>query len=151
LSNIQPLDSFVVYQSLRNANDQNSFCYLQNNVWYNFNEANTSKRAMANIFELVACNIADFSTDTPKVDNPLDIIVFPNPSNAKVTVEAGQDIPDNKIDVFNILGQKTGIKITRIGDRKVEIDLTGNTPGVYFVRFDTGQQIISRKISFVPW
>ncbi len=151
LSNIQPLDSFVVYQSTRKTGTDNTFYFMQNGNWYNFKDANPAAKSMANIFELVACNIDDFSTDTPKVDNPLDIVVFPNPSNAKVTVEAGQDIPDNKIDVYNILGQKTGIKITRIGDRKVEIDLTGNTPGVYFVRFDTGQQIISRKISFVPW
>jgi hypothetical protein len=85
------------------------------------------------------------------VDNPVDILIFPNPSNSKVSFEAGQEIPDNSITVFNVLGQKTKIEITKIDERKVEIDLTGNTPGVYFLRFDAGEQIISRKISFVPF
>lgn len=151
LSNIQPLDSFVVYQSLRTASDINTFYFLQNNKWYNFKDANPDKKAMSNIFELVACNIDDFNTDTPLVDNPLDILVFPNPSNSTFMVEAGQDIADNQIAVFNLLGQEVKLKINKVSERKVEIDLTGNIPGVYFVRFDTGQDIISRKISFVPW
>jgi lysyl endopeptidase len=151
LSNIQPLDSFAVYQSLRPASDVNSFYFKQNNVWYNFKEANPDQIAMSNIFELVACNIDDLNTDTPLVNNPHDILVFPNPSSSRVTVEAGQDISENQIAVFNLLGQKTEVKISRINQRKVDIDLSGNVPGVYFVRFDTGQDIISRKISFVPW
>lgn len=151
LSNIQPLDSFAVYQSLRVAGSDNSFYLKQNGAWYNFMETNPNQKAMANIFELVACNIDDFSTDTPMVDNPGDILVYPNPSQSLFVVEAGQEIPDNAITVHNLLGQQNGIKTTRISQYKVSVDLTGNVPGVYFVRFDTGQGIISRKISFVPW
>lgn len=150
LSNIQALDSFVVYQSLRLQSDTNTFYFKQNNKWNNFKDFNPEKKSMANIFEVLACNINDFGTDTPVVENPVDILIFPNPSNSKVTVEAGQEIFENEIAVFNILGQRTEIKIAKINERKVEIDLTGNTAGVYFVRFDSGQQIISRKISFVP-
>jgi len=85
------------------------------------------------------------------VENPQDMLVFPNPSNSKVTVEAGQNIADNQITVYNLLGQKIEVKITRIAEKKVDVDLTGNVPGVYFVRFDTGNEIISKKISFIPW
>jgi hypothetical protein len=151
LSNIQALDSFVVYQSLRTASDINTFYFKQNGNWNSFKDSNPEKKSMANIFEVMACNIDDFGTDTPIVDNPVDILIFPNPSNSKVSFEAGQEIPDNSITVFNVLGQKTKIEITKIDERKVEIDLTGNTPGVYFLRFDAGEQIISRKISFVPF
>lgn len=151
LTNIQPLDSFAVYQSLRAAGRENSFYLKQNGAWFDFTETNPEKKAIANIFELVACNLDDFGTDTPMVDNPQDMLVFPNPSNSKVTVEAGQDIADNQIAVFNLLGQKIEVKITRIAERKVDVDLTGNVPGVYFVRFDMGNEIISRKISFIPW
>lgn len=151
LSNIQPLDSFVVYQSLRTSDDINTFYFKQNGNWYNFKDANSTGKSMANIFELVACNIDDFSIDTPLVDNPHDILVFPNPANSAVTLEAGQDILENQIAVFNLLGQKIEVKITRINERKVEINLTGNVPGVYIVRFDTGREILSQKISFVPW
>jgi hypothetical protein len=149
LKNMQPLDSFVVYQSVRTATGINTFLFKKNGVWYDFKEE--TGKSMANIFEIVACNIDDFGTDTPIVDNPLDIKLFPNPSNSKVTVEAGLEIPENKIAVFNILGQEIETKITKIDDNKVVVDLTGNIPGVYFIRFANGEKIISRKISFVPW
>ncbi len=149
LFNIQPLDSFVVYQSVRATSDVNTFLYKQGGNWFNYKDE--TGKSMANIFEIVACNIDDFGTDTPIVDNPVDIKIFPNPSNSKVTVESGQEIPENKIAVFNILGQEIQTKITKINDRKVELDLTGNIPGVYFIRFENGESIVSRKISFVPW
>ncbi len=151
LTNIQSLDSFAVYQSLRTAGSENSFYLKQNGTWYNFTETNPEKKAMANIFELIACNIDDFGTDTPLVDNPQDILIYPNPSSSNFMIEAGKDMPDNQINVFNLLGQKTEIKISRIDSRKLDIDMTGNVPGVYFVRVGAGQDIISRKISFVPW
>ncbi len=149
LKNIQPLDSFVVYQSVRASTDANKFYYLKNDKWFDFKEE--TGKSMANIFEIVACNIDDLDTDTPIVDNPLDIIVFPNPANSKVTIESGQEIHESKINVFNILGQEILTKNIQINDRKVEIDFTGNIPGVYFVRFETGENVVSRKISFVPW
>ena len=151
LTNIQPLDSFAVYQSLRATGSKNSFYLKQNGTWYNFTESNPAKKAMANIIELVACNIDDFSTDTPLVDKPKDIFVFPNPSNSKFTLEAGQDISEDQIAVFNLLGQKVEIKINKIDSRKIDVDLSGNVPGVYFIRFNSELGRISHKISFVPW
>lgn len=151
LSNIQPLDSFVVYQSLRPSTEPNTFYFKQNGNWYNFKESNVNKQSMANIFEIVACNIDNFSTDTPLVDNPLDVLIFPNPSNSKFTFEAGQNISENQVAVFNLLGQKTETRMQQSGPRKLEIDLTGNVPGVYFLRFDSGLGVITRKVSFVPW
>ncbi|MBK6284312.1 MAG: T9SS type A sorting domain-containing protein [Draconibacterium sp.] len=149
LKNIQPMDSFVVYQSVRAATDINTFLYKQNGEWVDYKDE--TGKSMANIFEIVACNIDDFGTDTQIVENPLDIRVFPNPANSKVTVETGQKIPDNKIAVFNILGQDIKTKITKINDNKVEIDLAGNIPGVYIIRFQNGESIVSHKISYVPW
>lgn len=151
LSNIQPLDSFAVYQSLRPATGINTFYFLQNNKWYNFKESNTDKKAMANIFEIVACNIDNFTTDTPLVDNPLEILIFPNPSSSKFTLEAGLDILANQVAVYNLLGQKTEVRVSQLGPRKLDLDLTGNVPGVYFIRLDTGNEVVSRKVSFVPW
>jgi hypothetical protein len=46
-------------------------------------------------------------------DKPMDILVFPNPSNSEFTLEAGQDISENQIAVFNLLGQKIEVKIIR--------------------------------------
>ncbi len=151
LSNMQPLDTFVVYQSLRESQQPNSFYLKQNKIWSKFTDANPGKKSMVNIFELVACNIDNIAVDSPLVKQPLEMILFPNPANSSFLLEAGQDIPENSISVFNLLGQKVNAKVDRIKNRKVEVDLNGNIPGVYVVRFHYGDGIVSRKVSYVPW
>ncbi len=149
LSKIQPLDSFVVYQSLRKTAGENNFYYKQNGSWYNYKNWNSFN--VANVFELVACNIDDFSADTPLVDLSTNVVIYPNPSRSTFSIESNFEMNEELIDVFNLLGQKTKIKSTMLNSYKVEIDLTGNVPGVYFVRVNSAKGIISRKISFVPW
>ena len=152
LTNIQPLDSFAVYQSLRAATLPNQLYLKINNQWSSYTNNNDAKKSMVSIIELVACNIDDFSTDTPLVENPADILVFPNPVSMRFTVEAGQEIPDEgNISVMNLLGQECATAKKRLSERKVEIDMGGNVPGIYFVRFNTGAKYITRKISYVPW
>lgn len=152
LTNIQPLDSFAVYQSMRTATDLNSVLFKKNDQWVSFRDLNAEKKAMANIIELVACNIDDLGTDTPHVNNPADILVFPNPVQSKFILEAGQDITSEAlIEVFNLLGQKSQFVISRVNERKMEIDLTGNIRGIYFIRFKSDSGYITHKVSFVPW
>ena len=115
------------------------------------NEANLNGKCASNIIELVACNIDDFSTDTPLVSNPKDILIYPNPTSTSFIVETGQSMKDNSISVFNILGQELNFYIEAINSKKARIDLSGNIPGVYFVRFKRNDGFITRKISYVPW
>jgi len=152
LTNIQPLDSFAVYQSLRNVGSPNHLFVKMNTQWSSFTDKNSAKNSMVSIVELLACNIDDFSTDTPLVENPADILVFPNPVTSLFTVETGVDILDvESISVLNLLGQKCSASKKRLSERKVEIDMDGNVPGIYFVRFNTGKKFITEKISYVPW
>lgn len=151
LSNVQSPDSFVVYQSLRKAYDDNAFYLKQNGTWYKFNDANPNGKSMVNVFELVACNIDDFSSDTPKVSNPRELLVYPNPAQSVLTLEAGQDFTENELAVYNLIGQQVGFKFFQLSSRKATIDLSGNIPGVYFIRLNSGADAITRKVSFVPW
>lgn len=151
LSNMQPLDSFVVYQSLRPAYDENFFYFKKDGLWLDFKNSNPADNAMSNVFELLACNIDDPITDTPLVNNPLEIWVFPNPTNSYFTVESATEIFNKDFSVVNLLGQNVDVQFTKIHQRKIRIDLTGNVPGIYFVRFNNTEGIVSRKVSFVPW
>jgi hypothetical protein len=81
----------------------------------------------------------------------MDIFIYPNPARAVVTMEAGKEIDEENISVVNLIGQSISYQLSRINERKVEIDMTGNVPGVYFVRFNNGSSLVSKKISFVPW
>jgi len=151
LSNMLPLDSFVVYQSKRPANTENFFYFKDNNSWNNFKEISSGYNSIVNVFELVACNIDDSPSDTPIVDSPVEILVFPNPSNGILTLVAGKEIATENVSVVNLIGQNVSYKLSRINERKVEIDLAGNVPGIYFVRFNNGSNFVSKKVSFVPW
>jgi hypothetical protein len=151
LSNMQPLDSFAVYQSLRAANTNNHFVYKHQGNWRSFEEEMLGYNSMVNVFELVACNIKDMQSDTPIVDTPMKILIFPNPSNGILTVVAGKEIDEKDISVVNLIGQNILYKLSRISECKVKINLAGNVPGVYFVCFNNGSNFVSKKISFVPW
>jgi hypothetical protein len=151
LSNMEALDTFAVYQSLRAANTDNFFYYKHQGNWRNYEDEMSGYSSMANVFELVACNVSDTPSDTPIVDNPMEVFIYPNPVRAVVTMEAGQNIDEENISVVNLIGQNISCKLLRINERKVEIDMTGNVPGVYFVRFNNGSSFVSKKVSFVPW
>lgn len=150
LSKMDPFDSIVVYQSLRPSYEENTLYLKRDNFWVSFTDANPSGKSMANIFELVACNIEDFSIDTPLVNNQLEILVYPNPANSFLTLECGTDISESQIAVYNLLGQEIKFGIDKINSRKYQLNLFGNLPGIYFVRISIGEKYISQKVSFVP-
>ena len=60
-------------------------------------------------------------------------------------------MPDNSISIFNLIGQEIEINIDRINSRKASINMSGNIPGVYFIRFKRSDGYITRKLSYVPW
>lgn len=151
ISNVQSADTFVVFQSLRKSFETNSFFLKQNNNWLRFNDANASGKSMANVFEIVACNIDNISTDTPLVNNPLEILLYPNPTKQSFVLESGQDIPENSVSVYNLIGQEVEVKMDKIQSRKMEVDMSGNIPGIYIVRLTLDNKNITRKLSFVPW
>lgn len=151
LSNVQQADSFVLYQSLRPANTDNFFFYKQNNIWYNFEEESLGYNSIANVVELVACNVDGSSSDTPVVEQPIEIYVFPNPSKDGFTLESVSAVTRADVSVLNLLGQSIEFNTSIINTFRINIDLTGNVPGVYFIRLKTDSGYVSKKISFVPW
>ena len=153
LTNMQPTDTFVIYQSLRSKEKENFFYYKSGNQWFDYKVENNGQNSIANVFELVACNVDSEvePQDTFLVDDPLGILVYPNPANSFITLEAGQDILLEKIGVYNLLGKAVDAKFDKTKSRKVRIDLSGNVPGIYFIRFDNGINFVTKKVSFVPW
>jgi hypothetical protein len=151
LKNMQPQDSFVVYQSLRSPENENFFWFKKDGWWYNFKEANTDGASMVNVFELVACNVSELVNDTPLVTNPREAIIYPNPTRGIFTFEAGLEIDQVNIQVFNLIGQEVNAGLSGHLERKIQINLAGNNPDVYFVRLKTESGIISKKVTYVPW
>ena len=151
LSSLSALDSFVVYQSLRPANTQNFFYFKQDGIWQSFKDASMGYNSIVNVFELVACNVDDTVSDTPVVDDSIDILVFPNPTQSEFSIVSGFEILEEDISILNLIGQTVEFKVSIMHNREVAINIAGNIPGVYFVRFNTKEGYRTRKISYVPW
>lgn len=149
LSNIQPQDTFVLYQSLRENNQPNNFYYKLAEQWVDFAEDNDG--AMVNVMELVACNYDGIISDTPVVDTPTNVWLYPNPARNDITVESDQAIAVETISVYNILGQEVEAPLLDVKRQQVKIDLSGNTPGIYVVRFNYNDSFVTRKFSLVPY
>lgn len=151
LVNMQPQDTFVVYQSLREADKPNFFWFKQNGMWYDFKQENVAESSMANVFELLACNVSGLVTDTPRVKNPKEVLIYPNPAEKPFMFEAGQDFLPENVSVYNLIGQSVRAQMEIVHSRKIRIDLSGNIPGVYFVRLKTESGMVSEKVSYMPW
>ncbi len=151
LTNLQPQEQFVVYQSLRQPGEENFFWFRQNNVWHDFQLANSSGYSMANVIELIACNVNELSPKKPLVNRPMDLIIYPNPARGLFIFEAGQEILPDKISVYNIMGQEVQVNVFEYDEKKVQIDLSGNMAGVYFVRYRSGLGSLSGKVIYSPW
>ena len=151
LSNLLPTDSFAVYQSVRPADKENFFYFKKNELWESFKNANIDSFSLVSVFELLACNLNAGINDTPLVRNELEALIYPNPAHTAFTFEAGQEIDPDKIKVFNLIGQQVEAKFSNLFDKKIQIDLSGNIPGIYFVRFESKKGTVSRKVTWAPW
>ncbi len=151
LSGINANDTFAIYQSLRqNEQATNHFYLKQNGSWQSFAAMNTENFAMVNVIELVACNYS-LITDTPIVEQPENVWLYPNPTAGALTLESDNEIDPNNISVYNLIGQAIETEVEQTDMYRVKINLSGKTPGVYFVRFSYGDSYVTRKISYVPW
>jgi hypothetical protein len=151
LSNLQPQDTFVVYQSLREADKINFFWFKQGGLWYDFKSENTANSSMANVFELLACNVSGLVPEPYLVEDSMDLLIYPNPAPSIFNFEAGQDFIPDDISIFNLIGQQVQANMLVVNSRKIKIDLSGNMSGVYFVRLKTAKGMISGKVSYFPW
>jgi len=151
LNGMQPKDTFVVYQSLRDEIEGSFYYFKRYDNWTNYRESYDKRNSLTSIFEVVACNVGDIVNDTPLINNPLEIIVYPNPTHERFTLEAGENIRPENISVYNLIGKEVGFELSSKQKRRIQIDLQGNIPGVYFVRYKHKSGFTSKKISYLPW
>lgn len=150
LTNIQPLDSFYIYQSLRPANGENTFYYRQSGNWVNFKSANTAGNAMANICEILVCGLETSVSDTSEIVVNESLVVYPNPATGRFYVSSNLSVLPGNIAVYNVMGKRIQATIESVSDKKALINLTGNVPGIYFVRLKQEDQYSTRKLLYMP-
>lgn len=88
-----------------------------------------------------------FTTGFTAVDFSINKI-YPNPVKDKVTLDVQADQPgDVQLSLFNILGsvvkQWEPVYLTG-GDQKIILDLTSFQPGIYFLRMNKSNQVVTQ-------
>ena len=77
------------------------------------------------------------------------VFIFPNPTNGMINVVIAGDVSTiNRIDVFNALGNS----VLKIGpekpfEKKMQFDLSGHNPGLYYINIETMEGVILKKIT----
>ncbi|MCF8295937.1 MAG: T9SS type A sorting domain-containing protein [Saprospiraceae bacterium] len=74
-----------------------------------------------------------------------DISVLPNPTTNKIYIESGK-FEINKIELINSLGSTHNIPVNKFNFGRLEIDLSEFESGVYFLRLNIDEGILTKKI-----
>ncbi len=78
-----------------------------------------------------------------------NVFVFPNPTNGMINMVIAGDISTiNRIDVFNALGNSVlTMGPEKSFEKKMQFDLSGHNPGLYYINIETKEGVILKKIT----
>jgi len=74
--------------------------------------------------------------------------IFPNPSNGVFHISFSEINPYEKLIVFNALGESI-FNLETKNQETLDIDLSGQVPGIYLLRFEDGNQYQTARICLV--
>jgi hypothetical protein len=73
------------------------------------------------------------------------ILVSPNPTTGKILVIL-PDAMQSSIRIYNLLGKVVAEDENRPGEMRINLDLTGNNEGIYFLKISTGDKSSIQKV-----
>ena len=109
---VPPLDSTVLVSALTEAFSQAS-------------GASSSNLCIDN-----GTSFTDFNQD--------ELLIFPNPATSQFTISTSQNASLNRIQIFNILGEK--IYSAEVRDQHITINSENFSEGTYFVKLENDEQ-----------
>lgn len=77
---------------------------------------------------------------------PLTLKLYPNPTFGRVEVSASHNITLDMMQVFNSQGRQVPYHSARLTPRKIEVNLAGQAPGMYFIRVVDGKSQATGKV-----
>jgi hypothetical protein len=97
----------------------------------------------------VQCNKTTLAEELPEkpIDTESGISVYPNPASDKVyiNVSAGLITADD-VFIFDMLGNQCQVRMVKISDNLIEIDLSAVKAGLYLLRIKTAVEIKAFRI-----
>ncbi len=86
--------------------------------------------------------VAQLVTDLPDEQESVELTVFPNPSDGQLHIEGQYD----QLQILDLLGRE----VLRVLRPQRTIDLQGQRPGLYVLRFNVGDKVVTRKVVLRP-
>ncbi|HKJ44010.1 MAG TPA: T9SS type A sorting domain-containing protein [Sunxiuqinia sp.] len=89
----------------------------------------------------------DITDDVSEQRTDSDVFkLFPNPTSGRLTVVINHVIPnDAQLEILSIAGKRIRVK-TDLQERQSTLDLSGLSPGVYFIRLKLRDQVQTKKL-----
>ncbi|MEZ5196600.1 MAG: T9SS type A sorting domain-containing protein [Bacteroidales bacterium] len=82
-----------------------------------------------------------------KLSNDSEISIYPNPTTGFITVEFDEPMGASEITVVNTLNKIVYTRsLTTTAQKKINIDLSGEAKGIYFIKLKTETKEERRKV-----
>ena len=90
--------------------------------------------------------VVQIPTGVEDLNQAFDFVVYPNPSKGKVYVRLQRiDISEGEILIHTIGGQEI-YRESYLFDKEIELDLSKEVDGVYFISIQSGGRVLTKKV-----
>jgi len=95
-------------------------------------------------------NTVSLNTNENSLD-ALDVVVYPNPSNGKITLLLSEEYTSEiKIEIIDLVGRVTkNLNYSTLISNEINVDLSNLEKGNYLIRIESGGKISTKKISLI--
>ena len=105
-------------------------------IYFDYNPAVVTNTTVNTIYDFTTAIGENYSED--------NIFIYPNPSTGLINITLTESAKDRRIDVINSFGQV--ILTKQINTSTPTIDLTNQAKGLYFVKVQSGNGVVVRKV-----
>jgi hypothetical protein len=95
-------------------------------------------------YNIVKVTIEGTGIEQLKMDNG-QLKIFPNPTGGELRVESGEWRVEN-VEIFDLMGRRMPIGQSKIGQSKIVLNGSHLPAGMYFIRIQTENSVVTRKI-----
>ncbi|MFH2095173.1 MAG: PKD domain-containing protein, partial [Bacteroidota bacterium] len=137
-------DTFAVYMAPNRGIGGTNTLYAKKTTWKTPSQilGDTLNTSMG--IDLVGCLV-----HVDEIIPELDIVIYPNPAGEYLTVEAEYLPEEIKLEIFDLFGREMKVSSERTGEGRIDMNVSGLSPGVYLIRIGEGQWQISKKITII--
>jgi hypothetical protein len=135
---------YIWGQPIAGATEQTYTPLATGEYYATYSNENGCESAPSNTIYYIYIAVEELESDSK-------LTVFPNPFNDRVNISYSLNkISDVRLVLFNTVGKEISVLISTrnqpAGNYSCTLNASGLVPGIYYCRFETGGQIVTRKL-----